>query len=143
VTVGDPVLIERIAAGAVPFWATLGIEVDTVLAPGQVVLRLPMRPPLGTRRPDVLHGGAIATLIDAAAGAAAISQFGADEDYAGLATVDLNVTYLNAATTDVTAEGRILRASRALAFMQVDVRTEDGTHIASGRATYTIVRRPQ
>ena len=51
------------------------------------------------------------------------------------------VTYLNAATTDVAAEGRILRASRSLAFIQVDVRTEDGTHIATGRATYTIIRR--
>ncbi len=141
VTRGDPVLIDRIAANAVPFWVSLGIMVDDAAAPGHVLLRLPMRPELGTRRPDVMHGGAIASVIDAAAGAAVISQFGADEDYAGLATLDVNVTYLNAAMSDVIAEGRILRHSRTLAFTQIDVRTEDGTLVATGRATYTIIRR--
>ena len=76
-----------------------------------------------------------------AAGGAIISQFGGDEDYAGQATLDLNVTFLNAATADVVAEGRVLRHSRALAFTQVDVRMEDGTHVATGRATFSIIRK--
>ncbi len=33
-------------------------------------LRLPVRRELGTRRPDAMHGGAITSLIDDAAGAA-------------------------------------------------------------------------
>lgn len=140
-TTGDPVLVERVAAASVPYWVSLGIVVEDAVAPGHIFLRLPMRTELGTRRSDVMHGGAVASVIDAAAGAAIISQFGADEDYAGLATLDVNVTYLNAATSDVIAEGRILRHSRTLAFTQIDVRTEDGTLIATGRATYTIIRR--
>ncbi|MGE3961139.1 MAG: PaaI family thioesterase [Dehalococcoidia bacterium] len=140
-TSGDPSLLQRIDAGGVPYWVSLGIVVEDAVAPGHLFLRLPMQPQLGTRRPDVMHGGAIASLIDAAAGGAIISQFGGDEDYGGQATLDLNVTFLNAATADVIAEGRILRHSRALAFTQVDVRMEDGTHVATGRATFSIIRK--
>ena len=68
-------------------------------------------------------------------------NFGGDEDYAGQATLDLNVTFLNAATGDVVAEARILRSSRALVFTQVDVRLEDGTLVATGRATFSIIRK--
>ncbi len=138
---GDPALVERIAAGAVPYWVSLGISVERAVAPGHVFLRLPMRDGLGTRRHEVMHGGAVASLIDAAAGAAVISQFGGDEDYAGQATLDLNVTFLNAATEDVVAEGRILRGSRSVAFTQIDVRSGDGTLVATGRATYSIIRK--
>ena len=138
---GDPNLIARIDAEGVPYWVTLGIAIEDAVAPGHLFLRLPMQPSLGTRRPDFMHGGAISSLIDAAAGGAIISQFAGEDDYAGQATLDLNVTYLNAATSDVIAEGRILRYSRALAFTQVDVRMEDGTLVATGRATFSIIRR--
>lgn len=138
---GDPVLVERVAASAVPYWVSLGIEVERAVAPGHLLLRLNMRPTLGTRRPEVMHGGAISSLIDAAAGGAIISQFGADEDYQGQATLDLNVTFLNAAMGDVVAEAKVIRSSRTIAFTQVDVRTEDGTAIATGRATFALIRR--
>jgi uncharacterized protein (TIGR00369 family) len=143
VTQGDPVLIERIAAGAVPYWVSLGIVVHDAVAPGHIFLRLPMREGLGTRRPEVMHGGAVSSLIDAAAGGAIISQFGAEADYVGQATLDLNVTYLDAATADIVAEGRILRHSRSLAFTQVEVRMDDGTLVAVGRATFSIIRKRQ
>jgi uncharacterized protein (TIGR00369 family) len=138
---GDPTLVERVAAGAVPYWVSLGIQVERAIAPGHLLLRLAMREGLGTRRHEVMHGGAIASLIDAAAGGAIISQFGGDEDYTGQATLDLNVTFLNAATSDVVAEARVIRASRAIAFTQVDVRTEHGGAVATGRATFSILRR--
>ena len=132
----------RIDDGSVVYWATLGIAVEAVHDAGHVTLSLPMRSDLGTRRADVMHGGAIASLIDAAAGAALLTSIEqGDESYRGQATLDLNVTYLNAATTDVQAEGRILRASRALAFTSVEVRDAAGTLVAVGRATYSIIRR--
>src|SRR5690606_12768801 len=134
-------LVERVDPGGVPYWVSLGIVAEDAVAPGPLFLRLPMKPSLGTRRPDFMHGGAIASPIRAAAGGAIISQFAGDEAYAGQATLDLNVTFLNAATSDVIAEGRILRSSRALAFTQVDVRLEDGTPVATGRATFSIIRK--
>lgn len=137
----DPDLVARIDAPGVPYWRTLGIEVADTPAPGHVVLRLPMRPDFGTRRAEVMHGGVLASLIDAAAGGAVASLLGGDEDYAGQATLDLNVTFLNAATSGVLAEGRVLRSSRSLAFTQVDVRDASGTPVATGRATYSVLRK--
>ena len=131
----------RVEARPVPFWDTLGIEIVRIDEPGHAILRLPMRPPLGTRRADVLHGGAIATLIDAAAGAAVIAMVGDDPDYTGQATLDINVSYLNAITTEAIAEARILRSSRAIGFTQVEVRDAAGTLAAVGRVTYSIIRK--
>jgi uncharacterized protein (TIGR00369 family) len=134
-------LLARVDAKAVAYWTFLGIVVDRTDVPGEVTLRLPMKTELGTRRAEVMHGGAVASLIDASAGAAVISLFGGDEDYGGQATLDLNVTFLSAATSDAIAEARILRSSRALAFTQVDVKDASGTLLAVGRATYTIIRK--
>ena len=134
-------LLARVHDGAVVYWKTLGITIDVVHEPGRVTLSLPMRPELGTRRADVMHGGAIASLIDAAAGAALLTLIEeGDESYRGQATLDLNVTYLNAATTDVHADAQVLRSSRALAFTSVDVRDASGALVAVGRATYSIIR---
>ena len=134
-------LLSRVRDSTVAYWRSLGIAIDVVHEPGRVTLSLPMRPELGTRRADVMHGGAIASLIDAAAGAAIITLIeDDDESYRGQATLDLNVTYLNAATTDVHADARVLRSSRALAFTSVDVRDASGALVAVGRATYSIIR---
>ncbi|MBM3141060.1 MAG: PaaI family thioesterase [Chloroflexi bacterium] len=135
-------LLALIAADEIAYWRLLGIEVLHA-EDGLVRLRLPMRPELGTRRADVMHGGAIGSLVDAAAGAVtATARRPDDESWAGQATTDLNVTFLNAATTAVVAEGRVLRGSRSLVFVGVEVRDEAGALIAVGRATYTIIRRP-
>ena len=138
----DDRLLELVAAGSVAYWQTLGITVEAAHEPGHVTLRLAMRPELGTRRADVMHGGAIGSLVDAAAGAAtATLRREDDETWTGQATTDLNVTFLNAATSDLTAEGRVLRSGRSVAFVQVDVRDAEGKAIAVGRATYMIIRR--
>ena len=139
----ETTFIELIAPDSVAYWATLGIIVDEAER-GRVRLRLPMREALGTRRPEVMHGGAIASLIDAAAGAVTSTLRKPDDDtWTGQATTDMNVTFLNAATGPVVAEGNVLRSSRSLAFVGVEVHAEDGTLIAVGRATYTIIRRRQ
>lgn len=134
-------LLELIAPDQVAYWGTLGITVEDADT-GRVRLRLAMRPALGTRRAEVMHGGAIASLIDAAAGAATSTlRREGDDTWAGQATTDLNVTFLNAATGEVTAEGRVLRSGRAISFVGVEVHASDGTLVAVGRATYSIIRR--
>lgn len=130
------------ALDAVPYWALLGIELAEVER-GRAVARLPMRPALGTRRADVMHGGAIASLIDAASGAAvATLRDPADETWAGHATTDLNVSYLRAVRGEARAEARVLRAGRSVIFTTIDVRDEAGELAATARATYAIARRP-
>jgi uncharacterized protein (TIGR00369 family) len=141
VTEGDPALVERIAARNVAFWTYLGIEVDRVHEAGHVTVSIPMRDELGTRRADIMHGGALSTLIDAAAGGAVISLFGGDEDYAGQVTLDLNISFLNGVTDRAIAEARILRSSKTIGFTQIEVRDGSGTLCAVGRVTYTILRK--
>ncbi len=136
----DPRLIELI--GKVPFWETIGIELDDAEV-GRVRLRLAMREDLrtfGERR--VLHGGAIATLIDSAAASATRTLRGADEPpWRGLATTDMHVSYLAAVTGgEVTAEGRVTRAGGRVAFIDVEVRNEAGDLVARGLVTLQIRR---
>lgn len=137
----DGRLLKLIAADEIAYWKTLGIAVVDV-EQGHVRLRLEMRPGLGTRRAEVMHGGAVASLIDAAAGAAtATTRREGDETWEGQATTDLNVTFVSAATGPVVAGARVLRGGRSLVFVAVEVRAEeDDTLIAVGRATYTIIR---
>lgn len=136
----EPRLLELI--GHVPFWETIGIELDDAEV-GRVRLRLAMREDLRTfgERP-VLHGGAIATLIDSAAASATRTLRGEDEPpWRGLATTDMHVSYLAAATGgEVTSEARVLRAGRSVAFLDVEVRGEDGTLVARGMVTLQIRR---
>lgn len=135
-------LLTRVCTGMPPYWATLGMQPERVDAPGHLVMSLPIREDLGTRRHEVMHGGAIASLIDGTAGGAVLTlQEEGDDSWLGQATLDLNVTFLNAAMTDVTAEAKVLRSSRTLAFLSVEVRDTAGELVAVGRATYAIIRK--
>ncbi len=129
-------------ASGVAFWRYLDITLEELHGVGHVTLRMPMRAELETRRPGVMHGGALASLIDAACGGAVTTLRRADDDtWTGQATTDLNITYLNAATSDVLAEGRVLRSGRAIAYAQAEIRDLTGNLVAVGRATYMILRR--
>jgi uncharacterized protein (TIGR00369 family) len=135
-------LVGLVDAGGVAFWRYLDISLEEMHGVGHVTLRMPMRAELETRRPGVMHGGALASLIDAACGGAVTTLRRADDDtWTGQATTDLNITYLNAATGDVLAEGRVLRSGRAIAYAQAEIRDLEGNVVAVGRATYMILRR--
>jgi uncharacterized protein (TIGR00369 family) len=137
----DPALLTLIAPESVAYWTHLGIEVHAAER-GHVELSLEMRDELGTRLPGIMHGGAVGSLIDSAAGAATSTlREPDDETWSGQATTDMNVTFLAAATGEIVAEARVLRSSRSFSFVQVEVRAEDDTLVAVGRATYTIIRR--
>jgi len=137
----DPALLPWIAPEETPFWRYLGIRFVEAEG-GRAVVAMAMRPEFGTvNRPDVVHGGAIATLIDAAAGTAVRTIRSADEPaWRGMSTTDLNISYLDAATSDLTAEGRVLRSGRTIAWAQVDVRDAEGVLVAVGRVTAAIRR---
>lgn len=137
----DAAMAELVAADQIPYWSLLGIELVDAER-GHVTLRLPMREALATRRPDVMHGGAIASLVDAASGSAVATLRDPEDDtWAGHATTDLNVSYLRAVRGEARAEGRVLRAGRTTVFVAVEVRDEAGELAAAGRVTYAIARR--
>jgi acyl-CoA thioesterase len=127
----------------IAFWRHLGIKVVQV-RPGYARLSMPFSDPLRSRDPERIHGGAIATLVDASVGAAvATLQQPDDPTWAGQATTDLNVSFLSAARGGtIFGEATIIRQSRTLCFGDVDIRDEAGELLAKGRATYVIIRRP-
>lgn len=117
-----------------PFYDLLGLEVDP--RDDKSVVRLPYRTELGNSR-DHVHGGAIATLLDAAA-SRAVRQ--ANPQAAGVATIDVTVHYLKAGIKTLTAEGRVVSNGGTIAVTESQVRTEDGDLIATATATFRIFK---
>ena len=74
---------------AVPFLKLLGIEVESV-GPGTATLLLPVRQEL-TRNDGIIHGGAIASVIDSAFAFAIVPVLAENER---TVTVDLTIHYL-------------------------------------------------
>ena len=115
---------------ASPFAQELGIEIVSV-GDDRAQLRMPWDPRLATMG-DVVHGGAIAALLDTAGMAAAWSDDVEPEKTAG-ATVSMNVNYAAAAVaSDLTADARVVRRGRSLCFCEVHVTDAAGTVVAHG-----------
>jgi uncharacterized protein (TIGR00369 family) len=119
-----------------PFAAHLGIRLES-LREGEAELALPYEEKLATMG-DVVHGGAIGSLIDTAAAAAAVSAADGDT-LAGGTTVDLSVSLLAAAQgSDLHARARVIRRGKAISFVEVDVEDGDGSPVAKGLVTYRV-----
>lgn len=119
-----------------PFGQELGLEIVT-LEPGHAVLRMRFRPQLATYG-TVVHGGALATIADTAATAAAF----AGAEFAGApmgATVGLNMSYLRAVReSDVTADARVIKRGKSVNFVDVTVTDADGAIAAKANVIYKI-----
>ena len=121
---------------ASPFVGQLGITVDK-LDDGLAVLTLPFRQE-HTTIGDVVHGGAMSSLIDTAATAAAWAGADASGGLRGT-TVALTVNFVGAARSqDVTATARVVRRGSTLVFVDVEATDADGSVVARGLATYKL-----
>jgi uncharacterized protein (TIGR00369 family) len=122
--------IMRSFVPASPFAKELGIEIVD-LRLDHAELRLPWSPQLATMG-EVVHGGAIATLLDTAGMAAAWSDDTVPENLAG-ATVSMSVAFASAArATDLTATARVVRRGRSLCFCEVTISDSAGGVVAHG-----------
>jgi uncharacterized protein (TIGR00369 family) len=118
-----------------PFVAHLGIRVGE-LAPGRARLEMPFSDSLPTMG-EVVHGGAISSLIDTAAAAAAWSGAELPERIRA-STIGISVEFLAPARgTGVVADARVLRRG-AITFLAVDVTSEDGEAVAVALVTYRL-----
>lgn len=119
-----------------PYVAHLGMRL-TNMQPGVATLTLPFNEALITAG-TVVHGGAIASLIDTAATVAAWSGAEVPAKVRG-STVSLTVTYLAPAEKeDIQATAHVLRRGRSLVYLDVDVQNASGAAIAKGLATYKL-----
>jgi len=120
----------RLFLPASPFARELGIELAD-LRPGHAELRLPWSPRLATMG-DVVHGGAIATLLDTAGMAAAWSDDAIPDKPAG-STVSMSVSFAApAVATDLIARAAVVRRGRSMCFCQVTVVDGAGDVVAHG-----------
>lgn len=132
----DGARVMRDFVPASPFAGHVGIRLVDV-ADGRATLELPFRDEVVTIA-RVVHGGALATLIDTAAMVAAWAGAELPETLRG-ATVALNVCYLAPADgQDLTADARVVRRGRRLATVHVDVHTRAGVHVATALVTYQL-----
>jgi uncharacterized protein (TIGR00369 family) len=123
-----------------PFAKPFGIEVASAER-DRVCLRLPFRADLATVG-AIVHGGAIATLVDVAGAAASASGI-TDDDAAGGATFHLTVAYLAPVDgRDIEAEAVVAHRTRNQTLADVSVRDSEGTLVAKGTVTSRIFRRP-
>lgn len=122
----------RKALGTVPFARLIGIELDAV-GSGTATLGLKVRKELKQNH-GVVHGGAIASLIDTATAFAILSLL---EPGGKVTTVDLTISYLRPITTGrITAVARVLRAGRRLLTVSAEVFDKDGKLTTTALSTY-------
>jgi uncharacterized protein (TIGR00369 family) len=121
-----------------PFVGHLGMALREI-EDDRCVLALPFTEEVVTIG-DVVHGGAVAALIDTAAMAAAWSAIEFDGEPPKGTTVGLTVDYLAAARAqELLAEAMVLRRGSSLCFCEVKVRGDaDGKLLASGLVTYKV-----
>ena len=130
----------RTAFFEMPLHKLLGLRfVDD--GPGRVVVEMPVRQEAFNGSGN-LHGGAIATLIDVAAGSCAARASGFDAVTQSLVTADLHVRYLGRPRGDVVrADARLVRAGRMLIVVEVRVLDPDDNVIAVADFSSMVVPR--
>jgi len=92
-----------------------------------------------TGQMSVIHGGAIASLLDSAMGWAAYTVL---EDTENFATADLQVQFVRGAKIGLLkARGTVVRRTRALVFCESEIRDEGNQLVGRGSATCSILKR--
>lgn len=119
-----------------PFNTTVGIQI-VKSGQGASTLRLPLSELIENRKGNI-HGGAIASLADAAMGNA-IRSARAEELYA-LSTISMTINYLSPGTGDLTAEARCTKFGRSVCFASVDITGADGELVASATGAFKVIK---
>lgn len=122
-----------------PFLETLGVRL-TQWRDGYAELRMPIDASKLNRQ-GILQGGAIATLMDAAAGYAGIYAPPTEPQRHGF-TLSLTTNYLDKGLGEfVTAKGFLERAGRTIFFSRAEAWVDDRVLIASAQGTFKYTRK--
>ncbi len=119
-----------------PFMQYIGAQL-THIGPGEIDILLPKSPSL-LQQHGFVHGGALTTIADVAAGCAAMTLSGPRD---GVLTTELKVNFLRPADSEaLVARGRVIKSGRNLTIVRSDVYTHDTTatqarHVLTGLVT--------
>ena len=120
------------AFASVPYAKFLGLELGE-MKPGEASLHLEVRAELKQHQ-GVVHGGAVASLIDSASAFAVITQLEPNER---VTTTDLTIHYLRPVTAGrLSAKARTVRAGRRLFVLSVEVMDDQQRMVATAVTTY-------
>ena len=120
------------AFAAVPFAKLLGLEMGE-LKTGEATPHLTVRDEL-TQNQGVMHGGAVASLIDTASAFAVVTQLEPDER---VTTTDLTIHYLRPIVSGrLSATARIVRGGRRLFVLSIEVINDQQKLVATAITTY-------
>ena len=120
----------------IPFMHFIGLVPESI-APAYARSSLPWRADLTNSRGDV-HGGTLMSVLDFTLSAAARGSADGTE---GMATIDMNTSFLSPGTGDLVIEARCLRKGASIAFCEGEIRRADGELVARATATFKIIRR--
>jgi uncharacterized protein (TIGR00369 family) len=130
----DPARLARAreAFASVPYAKLLGLELGEIRR-GQATIQLTVRDDLKQYQ-GVVHGGAVASLIDTAAAFAVVTELAAGER---VTTTDLTVHYLRPASSGrLSATARIVRGGRRLFVLSVEVTNDQKALLATAVTSY-------
>ena len=130
----DEVRLDRIreAVASVPYAKLIGLELGE-MRPGEANFHLDIRNELKQNQ-GVVHGGAVASLIDTAAAFAVATRLESGER---VTTTDLTIHYLQPITSGrLTATARIVRGGRRLFVLSVEVRSDQQVVVATAVTSY-------
>jgi uncharacterized protein (TIGR00369 family) len=120
---------------AEPYLAWSGLRFEEIRL-GYARIRQRGRPEL-LQGAGVVHGGAIAALIDTAAVGAVFSAL--DERPRRSATISMQIQYLGTVRSgDLIGEARVRRRGRTVVFLDVDALGADGAAVAHGEVAYLV-----
>jgi uncharacterized protein (TIGR00369 family) len=126
----------RTAFNSVPYAKFLGLELGDI-GNGTVSIHLSVRAEL-LQNQGVVHGGAVASLIDTASAFAVLTQIDVDER---VTTTDLTIHYLRPITSGrLTATARVIRGGRRLFVLTVEVTNDRSVLVATAVTTYIKVQ---
>ncbi len=129
------------------FLSWLGMSVESI-DPGHVVIRIPWderltNPIQSGQGGRTMHGGVASTLIDTAGGMAVHSTLPNPLE-AGVATIDLNVSYLRPATADLLATADVVRVGGTIGVAEVTVESttdhDEQDAVAVGNGSFRVFR---
>ncbi|HEY4249677.1 MAG TPA: PaaI family thioesterase [Roseomonas sp.] len=117
-----------------PFYRLIGLQVVEA-KDGTALVTLEATPDVANSRGEV-HGGALATMLDAALVNAARSTL---PEGTMAATVNLSVNYLSPGAGTLTARGRVVRRGRSLVAAEAIIEDVDGQAVAQAIGTLRVI----
>jgi len=121
---------------AIPLMELLGVE-PLAIGPDHASARLPYRAELLNSHGHI-HGGTLMSVLDFTMSAAGR---GADPTGTGLATIDMNTSFMAPGKGDLRIEARCLRRGTTIAFCEGEIRDEAGRLVCRATATFRVIRR--